>query len=68
VPQELSGLGYGSRLVHGVFEALRRDEKGMIVKCPFMSSYAAQKTHGVLLEPQADGTPARTTFLGDDTS
>src|SRR3954463_7934657 len=30
VPQELSGLGYGSRLAHGVFEALRCDamEKG----------------------------------------
>jgi len=27
VPQELSGLGYGSRLAHGVFEALRRDGK-----------------------------------------
>jgi predicted GNAT family acetyltransferase len=28
VPQELSGLGYGSRLAHGVFEALRCDGKG----------------------------------------
>ena len=27
VPQELSGLGYGSRLAHGVFEKLRRDGK-----------------------------------------
>lgn len=27
VPQELSGLGYGSRLAHGIFEALRRDGK-----------------------------------------
>jgi predicted GNAT family acetyltransferase len=25
VPQALSGLGYGSRLAHGDFEALRRD-------------------------------------------
>jgi hypothetical protein len=25
-------------------------------------------THGVLFEPQTDGAPARTTFLGDDTS
>ena len=40
VPQELSGLGYGSRLAHGVFEALRRDSKRVIAKCPFMSSYA----------------------------
>jgi hypothetical protein len=38
VPQELSGLGYGSRLAHGVFEALRRDGKRVIAKCPFMSS------------------------------
>ena len=27
VPQELSGLGYGSRLARGVFETLRRDGK-----------------------------------------
>jgi predicted GNAT family acetyltransferase len=27
VPQEPSGLGYGSRLAHCVFEALRRDGK-----------------------------------------
>lgn len=27
IPQELSGLGYGSSLAHGVFEALRRDGK-----------------------------------------
>jgi predicted GNAT family acetyltransferase len=42
VPQELSGLGYGSRLAHGVFKALRRDGKRVIAKCPFMSSYAAR--------------------------
>ena len=34
VPQELSGLGYGSRLAHGVFEALRRDGKRVIAECP----------------------------------
>jgi len=33
--QELSGLGYGSRLAHGVFETLRRDGKRVIAKCPF---------------------------------
>jgi hypothetical protein len=27
VPQELSGLGHGSRLAHGAFEKLRRDGK-----------------------------------------
>jgi biotin/methionine sulfoxide reductase len=30
-----SGLGYGSRLAHGVFEALRRDGKRVIAKVPF---------------------------------
>ena len=34
VPQELSGQGYGSRLAHGVFEALRRDGKRVIAECP----------------------------------
>jgi len=42
VPQELSGLGYGSRLARGVFEALRRDRKRVNAKCPFMSSYATR--------------------------
>jgi len=51
VPQELSGLGYGSRLAHGVFEALRRDGKRVIAKCPFMSSYAARHPeYGPLLD------------------
>jgi predicted GNAT family acetyltransferase len=51
VPQELSGLGYGSRLGHGVFEALRRDAKRVIAKCPFMFSYAArQPEYGALLD------------------
>lgn len=51
VPQELSGLGYGSRLAHGVFEALRRDEKRAVAKCPFMSAYAARHPeYGGLLD------------------
>lgn len=51
VPQELSGRGYGSRLAHGVFEALRRDRKRVIAKCPFMSSYAARHAeYGALLD------------------
>ena len=51
VPQELSGLGYGSRLAHGVFEELRRDGKRVIAKCPFMSSYAARHPeYGALLD------------------
>jgi predicted GNAT family acetyltransferase len=32
VPQELSGMGYGSRLARCVFEALRRDGKRVIAK------------------------------------
>jgi uncharacterized protein len=51
VPQELSGLGYGSRLAHGVFEALRRDGKRVIAKCSFMSSYAARHPeYGALID------------------
>ncbi|GGC76155.1 class II fructose-bisphosphate aldolase [Chelatococcus reniformis] len=51
VPQELSGLGYGSRLAHGVFEVLRRDGKRVIAKCSFMSSYAGRHPeYGVLLD------------------
>ncbi|WP_246174985.1 GNAT family N-acetyltransferase [Bradyrhizobium paxllaeri] len=51
VPQELSGLGYGSTLAHGVFEALRSDGKRVIAKCPFMSSYVARHPeYGALLD------------------
>ena len=49
VPQELSGMGYGSRLAHGVFEALRRDEKRVIANCSFMSSYAARNPEYTVL-------------------
>ena len=49
--QELSRLRYGSRLAHGVFEALRRDGKRVIAKCPFMSTYAARHPeYGALLD------------------
>ena len=38
-------------LAHGVFEALRRDGKRVIAKCPFMSSYAARHPeYGALLD------------------
>ncbi|WP_407156615.1 GNAT family N-acetyltransferase [Bradyrhizobium sp. STM 3557] len=51
VPHELSGLGYGSRLAHGVFEAMRHGGKRVIAKCPFMSSYAARHPeYGALLD------------------
>jgi hypothetical protein len=42
VPQELSGRGYGSQLAHGVFETLRQQNRRVIAKCPFMSSYAVR--------------------------
>ena len=39
------------RLAHGVFEALRHDGKGVMAKCPFMSSYAARHPEcGALLD------------------
>jgi hypothetical protein len=51
VPQELSGQGYGSRLAHGAFEALRSDGKRAIAKCPFMYFYAARHPeYGALLD------------------
>ena len=62
VPQELSGLGYGSRLARGVFEALRRDGKRVIAKCSFMSSYAVRHPeYGALLDGRSktDGTRAQ---------
>ncbi|SDJ67110.1 hypothetical protein SAMN05216338_105921 [Bradyrhizobium sp. Rc2d] len=46
VPQELNGLGYGSRLAHGVFEALRRDGKRVVAKCRFMSYAARHPEYG----------------------
>lgn len=42
VPQHLSGQGIGSRLAHGVFEALRANGSKVVTKCPFMSAYAAR--------------------------
>jgi hypothetical protein len=44
-------LGYGSRLAHGVFEALRSDGKRVIAKFPFMSCYTARHPeYGALLD------------------
>jgi predicted GNAT family acetyltransferase len=40
VPFALNGMGYGSRLAHGAFEAARSRGLRVIAKCPFMSSYA----------------------------
>ena len=48
VPQELSGLGYGSRLAHSVLEALRRDM--VIAKFPFKTSYAVRPEYGAALD------------------
>lgn len=41
VPNQYAGQGIGSRLAHGVFEALRAEGKRVIAKCPFMARYAA---------------------------
>jgi hypothetical protein len=38
----MSGQGYASKLAHGVFEALRRNGRRVVAKCPFMSSYAVR--------------------------
>lgn len=40
VPQELSGHGIGSRLAHGVFEAIRGSGPRLITECPFMAAHA----------------------------
>jgi hypothetical protein len=40
VPEALSGRGIGSRLAHGVFEALGARGLRVVAKCPFMASYA----------------------------
>ena len=42
VPQELSGRGIGSKLAHGVFEALRARGSRVVAKCPFMAAYAGR--------------------------
>ena len=46
VPQELSGLGYGSRLAHSVFEALRRDGKTVIAGSATTSATSTQQSGG----------------------
>jgi hypothetical protein len=49
--ETLLRLGYGSRLAHGVFEALRSDGKRVIAKFPFMSCYTARHPeYGALLD------------------
>ena len=37
VPQHLSGRGIGSRLAHGVFEAIRSSGRKVVAECPFMA-------------------------------
>jgi uncharacterized protein len=39
VPQELSGLGVGSRLVRGALEQVRAQGLKVVAKCPFVSAY-----------------------------
>jgi len=55
VPQERSGLRYGSRLAHGVFEAWRagsmaRGWKRVIAKFPFMSSDVPRLPYDALFD------------------
>lgn len=40
VPRELAGRGWGSKLAHGAFEAIRRSGRRVVAKCPFMAAYA----------------------------
>ncbi len=42
VPQELSGHGIGSRLVHGALEAARAQGLKVAAKCPFVSAFIAK--------------------------
>jgi predicted GNAT family acetyltransferase len=42
VPEHLSGKGIGSRLAHGVFEAIRESGRKVVLKCPFMRAYYAR--------------------------
>ncbi|GAB5429358.1 MAG: GNAT family N-acetyltransferase [Devosia indica] len=42
VPSRFSGQGIGSQLAHGVFEAIRRDEGKVVLRCPFMGAYYAR--------------------------
>ena len=42
VPRSLSGKGIGSRLAHGVFEAIRSGGRRVVAECPFMAAYAAK--------------------------
>ena len=51
----------------GVFEALRRDGRWAIAKCPLKSSYAARPEYGEALDgsPRTDGR-MRTALLGND--
>jgi hypothetical protein len=49
VPQQFSGQGFGSRLAHGVFEAVRASGRRAIAKCPFMAAYAARHPEYITL-------------------
>lgn len=42
VPQRFSGRGIGSRLAKGALDAARERGVRVILKCPFMASYASR--------------------------
>lgn len=42
VPERYSGLGIGSKLARGVFEALRETGRNAVLQCPFMAAYYAR--------------------------
>ncbi len=42
VPERYSGQGIGSRLAHGVFDALRASGSRAVLRCPFMAAYYAR--------------------------
>ena len=42
VPQELAGMGIGSKLIKGALDAVRAQGLKVVAKCPFVSAYIAK--------------------------
>ena len=72
VPQELSGLGYGSRLALGIFEALgprwEKERSRSAPSCPPTPPDTPSTVHSSMAERRPHGTHARTALIGNDTS